>query len=68
MSPWILKDFRSPRRYHGRFQEYWNRKGLISETGTRKLAFDTLATFYRAKAAAESSRSGARAPRATGGR
>ncbi len=53
MSPWILKDFRSPRRYHGKFQEYWNRKGLISETGERKIAFDTLAAFYRRKAVAD---------------
>jgi beta-glucuronidase len=56
MSPWILKDFRSPRRYHGKFQEYWNRKGLISETGARKLAFDTLATFYRGKRTATGAR------------
>ncbi len=33
MSPWILKDFRSPRRQHPIFQQGWNRKGLISETG-----------------------------------
>lgn len=51
MSPWILKDFRSPRRYHPRFQEYWNRKGLVSETGVRKMAFDTLAAYYRRRAA-----------------
>ena len=24
----------------------WNRKGLVSETGKRKLAFDVLATWY----------------------
>ncbi|HEY0310929.1 MAG TPA: glycoside hydrolase family 2 TIM barrel-domain containing protein [Allosphingosinicella sp.] len=47
MSPWILKDFRSPRRQHPVFQQGWNRKGLISETGQRKLAFDVLAGFYR---------------------
>jgi beta-glucuronidase len=50
MSPWILKDFRSPRRYHPRFQEYWNRKGILSETGQRKMAFDTLATYYKRRA------------------
>jgi beta-glucuronidase len=44
--PWILKDFRSPRRWHGRFQNNWNRKGVIDETGNRKLAFQTLAGFY----------------------
>jgi beta-glucuronidase len=47
MSPWILKDFRSPRRQHPVFQQGWNRKGLISETGQRKEAFDVLAAFYR---------------------
>jgi beta-glucuronidase len=47
MSPWILKDFRSPRRQHPVFQQGWNRKGLISETGQRKQAFDVLADYYR---------------------
>jgi beta-glucuronidase len=45
LSPWILKDFRSPRRQNA-FEEGWNRKGLVSETGQHKLAFDTLAAFY----------------------
>jgi beta-glucuronidase len=47
LSPWVLKDFRSPRREHPVFQNGWNRKGLISETGQRKLAFDVLASYYR---------------------
>ncbi|MDF0486652.1 glycoside hydrolase family 2 TIM barrel-domain containing protein [Sphingomonas sp. H39-1-10] len=47
MSPWILKDFRSPRRQNPDFQQGWNRKGLISETGQRKQAFDVLATYYQ---------------------
>lgn len=51
LSPWLLKDFRSPRRWHGRYQQFWNRKGLISETGTRKLAFDVLRAHYRQVAA-----------------
>ena len=46
MSPWILKDFRSPRRQTA-FQQGWNRKGLLSETGQHKLAFEVLADFYR---------------------
>lgn len=46
MSPWILKDFRSPRRFHGRFQEYWNRKGLIDPEGRRKLAYAVLREYY----------------------
>jgi beta-glucuronidase len=51
MSPWILKDFRSPRRQNPDFQQGWNRKGLISETGQRKLAFDVLAGYYQGKEA-----------------
>jgi beta-glucuronidase len=51
MSPWILKDFRSPRRQHPVYQQGWNRKGLVSETGQRKLAFDVLAAYYRKRAA-----------------
>ncbi|MBB4658674.1 glycoside hydrolase family 2 protein [Parvularcula dongshanensis] len=47
MSPWILKDFRSPRRQHPLYQQGWNRKGLISETGERKEAFGVLAAEYQ---------------------
>jgi beta-glucuronidase len=46
LSPWILKDFRSPRRQRPGIQDGWNRKGLVSETGERKLAFDVLAAWY----------------------
>lgn len=46
MSPWILKDFRSPRRQHPVYQQGWNRKGLISPTGERKQAFEVLAQEY----------------------
>ena len=49
-SPWILKDFRSPRRQLAAVQDGWNRKGLISELGERKLAFDVLAAWYAARA------------------
>ncbi len=51
MSPWILKDFRSPRRQLGGVQDGWNRKGLISETGEEKLAFGVLAQWYADKLA-----------------
>jgi beta-glucuronidase len=51
MSPWVLKDFRSPRRQHPIYQQGWNRKGLVSETGVRKAAFGVLADFYAGKAA-----------------
>lgn len=46
MTPWILVDFRSPRRQHPLYQDFWNRKGLFSETGKKKLAFYTLKIFY----------------------
>jgi beta-glucuronidase len=55
MSPWVLKDFRSPRRQHPIFEQGWNRKGLISETGQRKEAFAVLADYYAKKAAAAAS-------------
>jgi beta-glucuronidase len=47
MSPWILKDFRSPRRQNPTYQQGWNRKGLESPTGERKQAFGVLADYYR---------------------
>jgi beta-glucuronidase len=46
LSPWVLKDFQSPRRWHGRFQGLWNRKGLVSPEGERKLAWEVLQRFY----------------------
>jgi len=49
-SPWILADFRSPRRVLPDIQDGWNRKGLISETGNRKKAYYVLQDFYRKKA------------------
>lgn len=49
VSPWLLKDFRSPRRWHGRFQNGWNRKGVIAPDGQRKLAFEVLRRFYQTK-------------------
>lgn len=47
MTPWILADFRSPRRQHPIYQNFWNRKGLISETGKRKKAFYVLQAYYQ---------------------
>jgi beta-glucuronidase len=47
MSPWILTDFRSPRRPLPRIQDFYNRKGLISNRGERKQAFYVLQNFYR---------------------
>jgi len=42
MTPWILMDFRSPRRTLVGIQDYYNRKGLISDRGQRKQAFYVL--------------------------
>ena len=52
MTPWILCDFRSPRRALPQIQDGWNRKGLIGDNGTRKQAFYVLQAYYRQKAAA----------------
>lgn len=41
VTPWILKDFRSPRRFLPGIQDDFNRKGLLSEEGERKMAFFT---------------------------
>ena len=49
MSPWIFKDFRSPRRQNI-YQQGWNRKGLVDENGHHKLAFGVLADYYSKKA------------------
>ena len=46
LSPWILTDFRSPRRNHPEYQEGWNRKGLIDNEGNRKKAFYILKNYY----------------------
>jgi beta-glucuronidase len=53
LSPWILKDFRSPRRVLKDVQDYYNRKGLVSERGQRKRAFGVLQAFYEELAEAE---------------
>ena len=48
-SPWILVDFRSPRRILPKIQDGFNRKGLISEDGKKKKAFYVLKTYYDSK-------------------
>jgi beta-glucuronidase len=50
MSPWVLVDFRSPRRLRPGIQDYFNRKGLISSEGKKKKAFYVLQKFYNEKA------------------
>jgi len=51
LSPWILMDFRSPRRDLPGIQDYYNRKGLISDQGQKKKAFFVLQEYYNSLAA-----------------
>jgi beta-glucuronidase len=46
-APWILKDFRSPRRTLPQFEDYFNRKGLLTGTGEKKKAYFVLQDYYR---------------------
>ena len=48
-TPWILKDFRSPRRVLPGIQDFYNRKGLVSDKGTKKKAFFVLKQWYDSK-------------------
>jgi len=50
MSPWVLMDFHSPRRFLSGIQDYYNRKGVISNRGQKKEAFYVLQKFYRSLA------------------
>ena len=45
--PWILMDFRSPRRPLPGIQDFYNRKGLISDQGQKKKAFYVMQKYYR---------------------
>ncbi len=49
MSPWVLMDFHSPRRMLPGIQDFYNRKGLISNRGQKKKAFYVLQKFYQQK-------------------
>ena len=48
-TPWILKDFRSPRRVLNGIQDYYNRKGLFSDEGVKKKAFYVMKDWYEKK-------------------
>jgi beta-glucuronidase len=50
-TPWILCDFRSPRRQLTGIQDGWNLKGLISHDGSKKKAFTVLKDYYDKKEA-----------------
>ncbi len=47
MSPWVLMDFRSPNRPLIGIQDEFNRKGLVSDQGQKKLAFSVLEKAYK---------------------
>jgi len=49
ITPWILMDFRSPRRPLPGIQDFWNRKGLVSDRGEKKKAFQVLKKYYEEK-------------------
>lgn len=51
MTPWVLMDFRSPRRMLPGVQDFYNRKGLVSDRGQHKHAFYILQKFYAQEAA-----------------
>ena len=52
-TPWLLMDFRSPVRLLPNIQDYYNRKGVISNKGIKKKAFFVLQDYY-AKCSSES--------------
>ncbi len=45
-TPWLLMDFRSPVRLLPNIQDYYNRKGVISNKGIKKKAFFVLQDYY----------------------
>ena len=51
-TPWILADYRSPRRALPSIQDGWNLKVVIGHNGEKKMAYDVLKKFYGAKAVA----------------
>jgi beta-glucuronidase len=55
---WVLVDFRSPRRPLAGIQDYFNRKGLFSDSGERKAAYYILHDYYKSLEAAENQRAG----------
>lgn len=47
LSPWVLNDFRSPKRNNPTYQNGWNRKGLLDDKGHKKEAFYILQHYYK---------------------
>ena len=48
-SAWVLMDFRSPKRMLPGKQDFFNRKGLVSDKGIKKLSYYTLQKWYKNK-------------------
>jgi len=46
IAPWALFDFRNPGYSQARYQQGWNRKGLISQYGEKKQAWYIMHEFY----------------------
>ena len=49
VSPYMLKDFRSPKGILNSIHNFYNRKGLVSDKGEKKKAFYTLRNWYLTK-------------------
>ena len=49
VSPWLLKDFRAARRPLAGVQDYWNRKGLLSDQGIKKQVWYLMQDWYGQK-------------------
>ena len=49
VSPWVLFDFLSPYRQHPANQQFFNRKGLLSDHGTKKKAWYVMEAYYKGR-------------------
>ncbi len=49
ITPWVMFDFRSTRRSNVKFQDGWNRKGLLSPDGEKKQAWYIINDYYKTK-------------------
>jgi beta-glucuronidase len=47
--PWVMADFRSETRMQPVYQQGWNRKGLLSDQGQKKLGWFVIERYYREK-------------------
>ncbi len=49
VTPWVMFDFRSTRRSNVKYQDGWNRKGLLSPYGEKKQAWYVMKEYYDKK-------------------